>query len=83
MERPDIELMIDEIKLSGFTNIDEVVLQTALEEELRRLLYEENYSSQILQSFNGCFLNRQLLTLEPNSSSEELGKKIASWLVTN
>lgn len=72
-----VELSIDELRLNGFTNIDEAALTLALQDELQQLLTDKDDLKNLCSSANTFCISSLCLTLIPTLSSEQLGKQLA------
>ncbi|MDF2867157.1 MAG: hypothetical protein K0S11_627 [Gammaproteobacteria bacterium] len=80
MAEPIVELNIDELRLNGFSNIDETALQQALQAELQQLLTNNDDLKKLCDLANTFAISSLCLTLAPTLSSERLGKQLAGEL---
>lgn len=80
MAEPIVELNIDELRLNGFSNIDETALQQALQAELQQLLTNNDDLKKLCDPANTFAISSLCLTLAPTLSSERLGKQLAGEL---
>ena len=75
--KPNIEINIKELKLTGFSHIDRYRMGEALQLELTRLITEQGLSQSLTRGGEFAQLNGATFNIAPNSRAETIGAQIA------